>query len=132
VLNVLTLGVAGIAMFASLMTLSSMRLPQIAPVWAMGVTQRRLVLLELASTIGLALFTLLAALPVGIALAWVLLAVVNVEAFGWRLPLFVFPMDLLRLGVYSLLAAFLACLAPLRQMARIAPSELLKVFANER
>ncbi|MDB5579572.1 MAG: attG [Bradyrhizobium sp.] len=132
VLNVLTLGVAGIAMFASLMTLSSMRLPQIAPVWAMGVTQRTLVLLELARTMGLALFTLLAALPVGIALAWVLLAVVNVEAFGWRLPLFVFPMDWLRLGVYALLAAFLACLAPLRHMARIAPSELLKVFANER
>ncbi|TIN19634.1 MAG: FtsX-like permease family protein, partial [Mesorhizobium sp.] len=35
-LNVLTLGVAGLAMFASLMTLSGMRLPQLAPVWAMG------------------------------------------------------------------------------------------------
>ena len=33
------------------------------------------------------------ALPLGLALAWVLLAVVNVEAFGWRLPMQVFPGD---------------------------------------
>ena len=90
-LNVLTLGVAGLAIFASLLTLSGMRLPQLAPVWAMGLTRRRLALLELARTLALAALTMLAALPVGLALAWVLLAVVNVEAFGWRLPMHVFP-----------------------------------------
>jgi putative ABC transport system permease protein len=46
-LNVLTLGVAGVAMFASLMTLARMRLPQLAPVWAMGLTRGRLAGLEL-------------------------------------------------------------------------------------
>ena len=47
--TVLTLGVAGLAMFASLMTLSGMRLPQLAPVWAMGLTRRHLAWLVLCA-----------------------------------------------------------------------------------
>ncbi len=131
-LNVLTLGVAGLAMFASLMTLSGMRLAQWAPVWAMGLTRRQLVLLELARAVVLVVITLLAALPVGIGLAWVLLAIVNVEAFGWRLPMHLFPADWLRLGAIALAAALLSALIPLRRLARVTPSDLLKVFANER
>ena len=42
----------------------------------------------------LAALTAVAALPLGLALAWVLLAVVNVAAFGWRLPMQVFPAGL--------------------------------------
>ena len=131
-LNVLTLGVAGLAMFASLMTLSGMRLSQIAPVWAMGLTRRKLVALELARTMVLAVITFAAALPVGIGLAWVLLAIVNVEAFGWRLPMHLFPADWARLGVFALAAALLSALIPLRRLAGLSPADLLKVFANER
>ena len=131
-LNVLTLAVAGLAMFASLMTLSGMRLPQLAPAWAMGLTRQQLVLLELARAMVLVVITLLAALPVGIVLAWVLLAIVNVEAFGWRLPLHLFPADWLRLGTIALAAALLSALIPLRRLARVTPTDLLKVFANER
>ncbi|MGV1800991.1 FtsX-like permease family protein [Agrobacterium vitis] len=131
-LNVLTLGVAGLAMFVSLMTLSGMRLPQIAPVWAMGLTRRAITGLELARTLILAGFTLVAALPVGLGLAWVLLAIVNVEAFGWRLPMHVFPVQWLWLGGFALLASLLSALSPLAGIARLKPSDLLKVFANER
>ncbi|MDP4031719.1 MAG: FtsX-like permease family protein [Pseudorhodobacter sp.] len=131
-LNVLTLAVAGLAMFASLMTLAGMRLPQLAPVWAMGLTRQRLAGLDMLRTLLLAGLTGLAALPLGLALAWVLLAVVNVEAFGWRLPMRVFPGDWLRLGGLALLAAGVAALVPVLRLARTAPSDLLKVFADER
>ncbi|WP_092938200.1 ABC transporter permease [Rhizobium sp. 9140] len=131
-LNILTLGVAGLAMFASLMTLSTMRLPQLAPIWAMGLTRRQLVLLELARTLVLAAITLLAALPVGLGLAWVLLSVVNVEAFGWQLPMHIFPADWVRLAALALAASLLSAFIPLRQLAAVSPSDLLKVFANER
>ncbi len=131
-LNVLTLGIAGLAMFASLMTLSGMRLPQLAPVWAIGLTKARLARLDFLRTLMLAAATMLAALPLGLALAWVLLAVVNVQAFGWRLPMHVFPGDLLRLGVLALLAAALAAAVPVRRLARLRPADLLRVFANER
>ncbi|WP_287310329.1 FtsX-like permease family protein [Mesorhizobium sp.] len=131
-LNFLTLGVAGLAMFASLMTLSGMRLPQLAPVWAMGLTRRHLAWLELSRGLLLAALTMLAAVPVGIALAFVLLAVVNVEAFGWRLPMHLFPGDWARLAALALLAAGLAAAVPAWRLARLSPSDLLKVFAHER
>ncbi len=131
-LNVLTLGVAGLAMFASLLTLSGMRLPQVAPVWAMGLTRRRLAMLDLVRTLLLATLTLVAALPLGLANAWALLAVVNVAAFGWRLPMHVFPADWLQLAAIALLAALAASVIPALRLARIAPADLMKVFANER
>lgn len=131
-LNVLTLAVAGFAMFASLLTLSGIRLPQLAPVWAMGIRRRNLALLEITRTIALWFLTFVFAVPVGLALAWVLLVIVNVEAFGWRLPLMIFPGDWLRLGAIALVAATLSVLLPVIRLATINPSDLLRVFANER
>jgi putative ABC transport system permease protein len=131
-LNVLTLGVAAVALLASLTTLSTMRLPQLAPAWAMGLTRARLARLELARTLMLAALTAVVALPVGLLLAWVLLAVVNVEAFGWRLPMHLFPADWALLGGFALVAALLAAALPVRRLARIPPATLLRVFANER
>lgn len=131
-LNVLTLGVAALAMLASLLTLAGLRLPQVAPVWAMGLTRGRLAGLDLGRTVVLAALTAVLALPLGLALAWVLLAVVNVEAFGWRLPMQVFPGDWVLLVVAALGAAFLAGLLPALGLARRSPAEMLRVFANER
>lgn len=131
-LNVLTLAVAGFAMFASLLTLSALRLPQLAPVWAMGIRRRNLALLEVLRTLALWCVTFIAAIPVGLALAWVLLTVINVEAFGWKLPMMVFPGDWLRLAAIALLAALLSVFFPVIRLATINPSDLLRVFANER
>ncbi|MGM0584590.1 MAG: FtsX-like permease family protein [Pseudomonadota bacterium] len=131
-LNALTLGVAGIALLTSLMTLSAARLPQLAPLWAMGVPRARLARLELAKTLGLALMTALLAIPLGVALAWALVAVVNVEAFGWRLPLHLFPAQWARLTALALLASALAAAIPLARLARTPPARLTQVFANER
>ncbi|NKL99678.1 MULTISPECIES: ABC transporter permease [Rhizobium] len=131
-LNVLTLAVAGFAMFSSLLTLSGIRLPQLAPVWAMGVRRRDLALYEVARTLALWFTTFVAAVPVGLALAWVLVAIVNVEAFGWRLPMTVFPMDWLWLGATAFIAASLSVLVPVQRLASINPADLLRIFANER
>jgi putative ABC transport system permease protein len=131
-LNVLTLGVAFLAILASLVTLAGMRLPQLAPAWAMGMTLRRLALLEILRSVALAGFTLVAALPVGLVLAWLLLAVINVEAFGWRLPMHVFPLDWLRLLVLALISAGAAAAIPALRLMRLAPADLVKVFAHER
>lgn len=131
-LNLLTLGVAALAMLASLVTLAGLRLPQLAPVWAMGLTRGRLAALDWGRTLVLAALTAVLALPLGLALAWVLLAVVNVEAFGWRLPMQLFPGDWLRLGLAALGAAAVAGALPAWRLARTAPAAMLRVFANER
>ncbi|ORC57544.1 ABC transporter permease, partial [Pseudomonas floridensis] len=131
-LNSLTLGVAGIALFISLLTQSQSRLGQLAPLWAMGVTRRHLMLLNLAQTWMLAVLTVILALPLGIALAWCLNTVINVQAFGWRLPLRVFPWQLLQLMSLAVLATLLASAWPLFRLYRSRPSDLLRTFADER
>ena len=131
-LNVLTLAVAGFAILMSLLTLAAMRLPQLAPVWALGLTRRRLAALDLLRAVVLAALTAVCALPLGLALAWALLAVVNVEAFGWRLPMYLFPLDYLRLTALALVAGALAALWPAWRLSRIPPAQLLGVFRNER
>jgi putative ABC transport system permease protein len=131
-LNLLTLGVAGVALFAGLLTLAAMRLARLAPVWAAGLPRRRLAALDLARTLALAAGTALYAIPVGLALAWMLLAVVNVEAFGWRLPMLVDPALVLRLALAALAVAALAAGPPAWSLARVTPARLLRVFADER
>jgi putative ABC transport system permease protein len=131
-LNAFTLGVAGIALLTSLLTLSNSRLPQLAPLWAIGITRRRLAAIELLKTMSVALITTLLALPLGLLVAWCLIAVVNVKAFGWRLPFHVFPLQLLQLVGVALLASLLAALVPVVRLARMQPARLVKVFADER
>lgn len=131
-LNILTLAVAGFAILMSLLTLSAMRLPQLAPAWAMGFTRAQLGRLELIRAACLAAFTSALAIPLGLGLAWVLLAVVNVEAFGWKLPMYVFPVSYLALIALAFGAALLAALWPARILAKTPPVNLLQVFSNER
>ncbi len=131
-LNVLTLGVAGFAILTSLLTLWTQRLPQVAPVWALGLTRAQLARLELLRSVLLAAMTACLALPLGLVLAWVLLAVINVQAFGWRLPMHLFPADWLSLFLLTLVAALLAAALPALRLLRLPPAALLRVFANER
>ncbi|MEM9579511.1 MAG: ABC transporter permease [Pseudomonadota bacterium] len=131
-LNVLTLSVAGFSILMNLLTLSQMRLPQLAPVWALGVTRAELGRMEVARAVALAGFVTVLALPLGLALAWVLLAIVNVAAFGWRLPMFLFPLSYLWLGLAALGAALIAAGWPAIRLARTAPHHLLAVFSSGR
>lgn len=130
-LNSLTLGVAGVALFISLLTQSQSRLGQLAPLWAMGVTRRQLMLLNLGQTWLLAVLTLILALPLGLLLAWCLDAVINVQAFGWRLPLQIFPWQLVQLLALAMLATLLASAWPLLKLYRTQPVDLLRTFAHE-
>jgi putative ABC transport system permease protein len=65
-------------------------------------------------------------------MTWGLVAIVNVVAFGWRLPLHVFPTQWGQVFVVALVTALFAALVPALRLARSAPADLLKVFANER
>ena len=133
-LNALTLAVAGIALLTSLLTLADARLAQLAPLWA----HRRHPPPPRRSSssprpLGLAALTALAALPLGLALAWVLTAVVNVRAFGWRLPVLLFPgqwADALRPRPRSPPPS--PPLWPALRLRRASPLALLQSFSNER
>lgn len=130
-LSGLTLGVAAIAMFTSLLTLSGSRIAGVAPLWAMGVPRKKLAFYELMKTLLLSLLTAIAAIPLGVAITWCLVAVVNVEAFGWRLPLQLFPAQWAIVGLLGLLSALIAAVYPTLKLHRTPPALLSKVFAND-
>lgn len=131
-LNAFTLGVAGVALLTSLLTLGNSRLPQLAPLWAIGITRRQLAVIELLKTMSVALITALLALPLGLLVAWCLIAVVNVKAFGWRLPFHVFPLQLAELLTVAMMASLAAAAIPVLKLVRLQPAALIKVFADER
>jgi putative ABC transport system permease protein len=131
-LNTFTLGVAGVALLTSLLTLGNSRLPQLAPLWAIGITRRQLAMIELLKTMSVALITALLALPLGLLVAWCLIAVVNVKAFGWRLPFHVFPLQLAELLAVAMTASLVAATIPVLRLVRLQPAALIKVFADER
>ena len=131
-LNVLTLSVAAVAILTSLLTLAALRLPQLAPVWAIGLPRQTLARIEFFRALVLAFLTFILAVPVGLVLAWVLLSVINVEAFGWKLPMYLFPADWIWLLALSLLTAGLAGLWPARQLAKRPPADLIRFFVHER
>jgi len=131
-LNTLTLIVSAIALFASLLTLSDLRIAHIAPVWAVGVTRRRLAGLELLRILLFSAGAAFVAIPLGVFMTWGLVAIVNVVAFGWRLPMHVFPAHWAQVFAVAIVTALFAAIVPALRLARSAPADLLKVFANER
>ena len=60
------------------------------------------------------------------------MAVVQVQAFGWRLPLHLFPSQWISLLLLALVTAALAAAIPVLQLRRMAPARLVKVFADAR
>ena len=117
-LNALTLAVAGVALLTSLLTLADARLVQLAPLWAMRrhPPPRSPRSSSPAPSASPALTALLA-LPLGLALAWVLTAVVNVRAFGWRLPVLLLPGQWATVFALALAIAPLAALWPALRLA---------------
>ncbi|OHV10591.1 ABC transporter permease [Kushneria phosphatilytica] len=129
-LNALTLGVAALALLSSLLALGRWRRAQLAPLWAMGLTRRWLALASAGQILLLSLLTALLALPLGVALNQALVALINVEAFGWRLPLHVFPLQLLGSVMVALLVAVLGGTLTAIRLWRMPPRQLLEEFRS--
>ncbi len=124
-LNALTLAVAALALLASLLAQARERRRRLAPLWALGVPRRTLAGLQLAQLGGAALVTGLIAVPLGIAITACLVAVINVAAFGWRLPLHVFPGEVALTLATAVAVALLAAGLPALTLWRTPPRALL-------
>ena len=103
---------------------------------ALGVTdatlRHRLAALELLRILLFSAGAALLAIPLGVFMTWGLVDIVNVAAFGWRLPMHVFPVQWAQVFLLAFAAALVAGLTPVTRLARSAPADLLRVFANER
>ncbi|WP_035578107.1 MULTISPECIES: ABC transporter permease [unclassified Halomonas] len=130
-LNALTLAVAALALFASLLAQARSRRQQLAPLWALGVPRSQLAWLNLAQLGGAAFVTGLLAVPLGIAITWGLVAIINVAAFGWRLPLYLFPWEMSVTLATAVVVALLAAALPALRFWRASPRALLAEEANQ-
>ncbi|HSH47781.1 MAG TPA: ABC transporter permease, partial [Halomonas sp.] len=124
-LNALTLGVAALALLATLLAQARERRRRLSTLWAIGVPLRRLLSIQLAQLAGAALFTGLLAIPLGIAITACLVWGINVAAFGWRLPLHVFPGEISLTLATAVLVALLAAGLPMLKLWRTPPRALL-------
>ena len=130
-LNALTLAVAALALFASLLAQARNRRQQLAPLWALGVPRAQLAQLNLAQLGGAAFVTGMLAVPLGIAITWGLVAIINVAAFGWRLPLYLFPGEMAVTLATAVGVALLAAALPTLRFWRAPPRALLAEEANQ-
>ncbi|MCC5882238.1 MAG: ABC transporter permease [Halomonas sp.] len=124
-LSALTLAVAALALLASLLAQARERRRQLAPLWALGVPRARLMTIQLAQLGGSAFVVGALALPLGTLLALGLVAVINVAAFGWRLPLFIFPAEMALTLATAVGVALAAAALPAAKLWRTPPRALL-------
>ncbi|MDP5291246.1 ABC transporter permease [Oceanimonas sp. CHS3-5] len=124
-LNALTLAVAALALLATLLAQAGTRRRRLATVWAMGVPRHRLLAVQLMQLAGMALVTGLLAIPLGVAITACLVWGINVAAFGWRLPLHLFPGEMGLTLLIAVLVALLAAALPMFRLWRTSPRTLL-------
>lgn len=110
--------VAFIGVFSALMALQLERGREIATMRATGMSRMQLARLILTETGLMGAVSGLLALPVGLAMALMLVYVINLRSFGWTLQLRLDPMDFVLAFVVAVAAALLAGLYPAIRFAQ--------------
>jgi putative ABC transport system permease protein len=118
--------VAFIGILSALSALALERSRELAVLRAIGLTPRQLFRLVTLQTSLMGLFAGLFSLPLGLALAYVLVFVINRRSFGWTLELALSPNVAIKALVLSLLAAVLAGIYPAFKMSRANPALALR------
>jgi putative ABC transport system permease protein len=126
VLRWLSIAVAFVGVFSALMALQLERRKEYAVLRALGLTRRQVSLLIVTESLALGIVAALLAMPVGLAMAWVLTAEIQLRAFGWSMPLSYFPEPYLTVLVNGAVAGLLASLLPAWRSAHQNPAPQLR------
>ncbi len=118
VLRWLTVGVAFIGIFSALLALHLERAKEFAVLRASGATRAQTATLVVLQSSFMGLLAGLLALPLGYIMSLLLIHVINVRSFGWRMHADVAPQALLAALALALLAALLAGLWPAIRLSR--------------
>ncbi|HUM70643.1 MAG TPA: ABC transporter permease, partial [Chloroflexota bacterium] len=118
-LRLLAVVVAFIGILSALMSLQLERAREWGVLRATGMTVRQLWGLTLLETGLMGSLAGLLALPTGLALAWILIYVINVRSFGWTLQMNLNPIFFAQAFVVALTAALLAGVYPAYQLGQM-------------
>jgi putative ABC transport system permease protein len=122
VLYWLALGVAIIGILSAMLALQLERAREFATLRALGMTPAQVGGMITAQTGVIGLLSGLAAVPLGIVMAWVLIKVINRRAFGWHIDMSVAP-DILAVSVaFAIGAALLAGIYPAYRAGQSQPA----------
>jgi putative ABC transport system permease protein len=117
-LNIVTLLVAALSLATSVVMIDIDNRPQRALLRSMGVGNYHITGLSLIQYTLLSLLACLVALPFGIGLTWLLINLINVQAFSWSYPLLITPSKLFSAGIMSILLIVIVVALPLYKLSR--------------
>ncbi|HDP88695.1 MAG TPA: ABC transporter permease [Thioalkalivibrio sp.] len=126
VLRLLVIGIAFVGILSALLAMQLERRRDHATLRALGVTPWELWRLVALQAGLIAVSALLVAAPLGLAMSQLLIDVINLRAFGWRLHLSLDPAVFAEATLLALAAALLASIAPAWRIARTPPAEALR------
>lgn len=126
VLRLLAVAVAFVGVLSALMALELERARELGVLRANGLTPGQVWGLVSAQTGLMGLVAGVLAVPVGLALASLLIHVINKRSFGWTLHMEVTPEALLQAVALALVAAVLAGIYPSYKMSKASPALALR------
>ena len=118
-LRLLAVVVAFIGVLSALMSLQLEKARELGVLRATGMTIRQLWSLTLIQTGLMGGTAGLLAIPLGYALAWILIYVINVRSFGWTLQMQLEPAFFIQAFLVSVGAALLAGVYPSLRLGRM-------------
>ena len=122
VLYWLAIGVAFIGILGAMLALQLERARDLAVLRALGMTPLQLGGMITLQTSVIGLLSGLAAIPLGLVMAYVLIEVINRRAFGWQIDMAIAPDILFSAVLFAVFAALLAGLYPAWRAARSQPA----------
>ncbi len=125
-LQLLAAIVAFIGVLAALLSLQLERARELGLMRAVGLTVQQLRGLVFLETGLMGAVAGLLAMPTGLALAIVLIFIINRRSFGWTMQLYADPQVFLQAFVLAVIAALLAGMYPAFRMGRMAAAEALR------
>ena len=126
VLYWLAMGVAFIGILSAMLALQLERARELATLRALGMTPGQVGGMVALQSGGIGLLSGLAAVPLGIVMAYVLIKVINRRAFGWQIDMTVAP-DILVVSVaFAVLTALLAGIYPAYRAAQSEPAAAMR------
>ena len=115
-------GVAFIGILGAMLALQLERAREFAVLRALGMTPAQLGGMVTLQTGVIGLLSGLAAVPLGLVMAWVLIDVINRRAFGWQMDMSISLSVLALAVVFAVAAALLAGLYPAYRAASSLPA----------
>jgi putative ABC transport system permease protein len=125
-LRLLAVIVAFIGILSALMSLQLEQTRQYGVLRAIGLTPRQLWNYTLIQTGLMGITAGALALPIGLALALILIYVINVRSFGWTMELTLLPIELVLAFGVAVLAALAAGVYPAGRLARLGTARALR------